>query len=253
MQRIIPNDAEFYFSILAVLATNPILLEAPVYDPISIIRGEPKRVTIEKFRLFGGLELLEPGLTLSVYPAYSDFNHRNSSINLSPKTKSVEVYTADDRTIERKDIYRVIIQLSYLDPNFDYTMNYRITIKEFLGNELLPYWPQRVYIVDDPLKAEPSQDFFKRPGVNRPLDISISIMPGEEIVKQYVFYVKLALSQIKNILPFLIRAPNLMWVDYPSSAPLRQSGDNLIFHTALLCVEFDMFNQPDARHRRLGY
>ena len=109
---------------LMALLTHPIIRNAQVYYP-----GTTTLVPIDQGRLFGGPELIDPGLTLAVFPLHTDFNvvkgspqslAASSVVYESRKYKKYNTISSDGpKEMGYYAGIKLIVQLFYREPSYN--------------------------------------------------------------------------------------------------------------------------------------
>lgn len=253
---IYPTDRQFILALLNAIATHRDIKNPQIYKPVivggRIFPEDCEPVRIEKFRTFGGLELIEAHkLTLAVYPMSSRYANIKGYITAPMGDKSIrfEPYTLGSPTqapthkYAERAMFRVIVQLYYCDPDLDcpvgvtsYLHDYERTLYDVPHGRLVQY-------KDDLTDANEAEARLVREELARVNTLEVQVLPGEEILRDYISLLRGVLRDIHMVRPFAIRRPNILAVDYPSTNWVRDS-ENLVFHTAYIIAEYDLWEPP---------
>lgn len=244
-------------ALLMGILTHPFVTKAQVrYPPLEGV--EPEIVTIQRGRLFGGPELVEPGLTLAVYPYHSGYDPLQGA---PPDTLSSEksmIYplaneakakfstlggARGNREHGQHAVIKFMVQLYYRDTVYDtplaisadYIDQDDVVAEDFYG--------YRFQYKDDSLTELPTlQDKTKK--FVKTKTINVQVLPGEEVLTQWLDIIKFAVRELKVLQPFnSVRNPSVLCADFPTSTWTAKSS-NLIFHTAYLVVQYDVVEPP---------
>jgi hypothetical protein len=233
--------------LLGALRLHPVINDPPVYYPIFGRQTNQKQVFVDKYRTFGGFELIEPGLTIALYPAHTGYNLGGSSPSSYASTTSFanfEPYTLgepSDLSYQDKGNLRFICQIYYRDSNFD--ISYNVT-----------YGFDDIESLDQVYQS--FGDLFSTPEDNRSYlelwegatkDVTFSILPGEEVIRDYCYLVRSVLREIGTLSPFGIRGFKVRSVDYPSSDWVKNNA-NIVFHTAYITIDVEIYETVNAKN-----
>lgn len=242
---------------LMALLTHPYVRETKVAYPN--IGGEPlPPVAIERGRLFGGPELIEPGLTLAVYPFHSDYDPMKgypssaSSNDMSviypvQNTKHSRYSTLAGHTGEKEfgvhASIKLMVQLYFRDAIYNAPVNLSadyVAPEKIMHPEYYGYNFQ--YADDTPPHVSALSEKSKYMTDSK--TVEVQVLPGEEILTQWTDIVKFAIRDIKVLRPFYgIRNPIILCSDYPTSTWTTKSS-NLVFHSTYHVVQFDVVEPP---------
>lgn len=253
---IYPTDRQFYLALLNAIATHRDIQNPKIYKPVivggRVFEEDTEPVRIEKFRNFGGLELIESHkLTLAVYPMHSRYANIKGYITAPFGDKSIrfEPWTmgspSQAPTHKHSELakFRVIVQLYYCDPDLDcpvavesYLHDYERTLYDIPHGRLVQYTDEQT--VENGARRKFYRDELARKNV-----LEVQVLPGEEILRDYMSLLRGVMRDIHMIRPFAIRRPTILAVDYPSTNWVRDS-ENLVFHTAYIIAEYDLWEPP---------
>jgi hypothetical protein len=233
-------------ALLMALLTHPYVKDTAVTYPD--IGGRPQEpVAIKRGRLFGGPELIESGLTLAVYPYHSAYD----PVVCTPtglNGQSVLYPTAGgtlggvSRSSNSKGYLaqmRFIVQLYLRDTVYNAPTNIKASFQEPDVARDNSYYGYNFQFEDDRLPEFDTLQSTKEFLVNSS-QVSVQVLPGEEILTQWLDIIKYAVRDIKVLRPFMnIRNPVVLTSDYPTSSWTTKPA-NLIFHTAYHVVQFDV-------------
>ena len=254
---IYPTDRQFILALLNAIATHRDICDPQIFKPVivdgRVMPGDEDPVRITKFRTFGGLEIIEPHeLTLAVYPMSSRYANIKGYITapLGDKSIKFEPYSLgaptppNDEYTERA-MFRVIVQLYLCDPGLDcpvavdsWMTNYERTLYGISHGRLVQYDDDRTQATDAVLQLHQESLATRN-------TLEVQVLPGEEILRDYMSLLRGVLRDIHQVRPFAIRRPTILAVDYPSTNWIRDS-ENLVFHTAYIIAEYDLWEPPRA-------
>lgn len=233
-------------ALLMALLTHPYVKNTSVtYPEIGGRKVEP--IAIKRGRLFGGPELIESGLTLAVYPYHSAYDPVTSTPT-GFRSQSI-LYPTDGGTlggVSRADKsqgflaqMRFIVQLYLRDTVYNAPTTMKASFQEPEVDRDNDYYGYNYQYEDDRLPGfDPLQD--TKEFLVDSTEISVQVLPGEEILTQWLDIIKYAIRNIKVLRPFMnVRNPIILTSDYPTSTWTTKPA-NLIFHTAYHIVQFDV-------------
>lgn len=238
-------------ALLMAILTHPYVSGSRVSYP-SIGGAAIPDVTIQRGRLFGGPELIEPGLTLAVYPYHSSFDPIDSVPPNSLNSELSVIYSGRDKLSRYSTMggvegrksqgmhaeMKFMVQLFYRDAVYDAPISIGADYTDPENNYTNDYYGYNFQYADDTPPNLPRLQDVKTEYVQSK-EITVQILPAEEILTQWLDIVKYAIRDIAVLRPFpSIRNPVILCADYPTSSWKSQSA-NLIFHTAYLVVQFD--------------
>lgn len=236
-------------SILMALLNHPYVENAEVYYPSD--SATKKKVLIETGRLFGGIELIQPGLTLSVHPYHSSFDTKKGTptsvlsstttkYSVDSKDNGVNIGSAESSDITYKACIRLVVQLYYRDGNYNSDLNLKgevINQRSLTNNTQFGY----AFQYSD-LLPEGAKNLSDRS--NKQIEsilCKVQILPAEEILTQWLDILKYAVRDLKVLLPYTeVRNIVVTHSDYPTTT-WTASNPNLIFHTAYHIIELEVY------------
>jgi hypothetical protein len=237
-----PSDKTFYRALLLALATHRDVVNAKVMYPQISSSSRPVSVPISNFRLNGGLELIEAGLTLAVYPSHASYNIKTGVPTTSKSTVAVYYsptnlgstlgYSSQDDAYQVAVTYRVVIQLFYRDSQFNastpitYEAPLTIDKSKSHGEQL------------DLISTEYSPTRVSASRLEH--TIKVITQPGEEVLREWMSILRGVVRDVQSIGNIYLGAPQICCVDYPTTNYIRNS-ENFVFHTAYMLVDYQMF------------
>jgi hypothetical protein len=233
-------------ALLVSIMTHPSVREPDILYP-----GTDEVVSLDRGRLFGGVELIEPGLTVSVHPYHSSFNVLSGKPT-SLGSDMTAVY--DDLRIHRETIsegleqergysakIRLMVQLFYRDPGLNVPISLTADVMEARSTRPRQWHGVDVRFYDDPAVQSHFPDLQEMP---ESFTFEVQTLPGEEVLTLWLDLLKDVIRDVKVLYPFSqYRFPTIIASDYPTTTWLANSG-NLIFHTAYHIVEFEVAEPP---------
>jgi hypothetical protein len=208
---------------------------------------------IASWRAYGGYELEVPGLTCSVYPAYTPHSIKGSAPPLT-RQKSIELtpYTLGQRTdasFSYEGKYTLIIELSLQDPALGTTTTLSYDLLTMVDGlpPLTPHGMNYAYHEGTALNLSDTTLEDTQPlsipdlGMQKTFhQLDIRVSPGEELLREWMELIRLALDDMPTIRPFTVRSSTVKAIDFPTSAWTRQATD-LLFHSSYLVWELILF------------
>lgn len=227
---------------LMAILTHPRVTNAEVYYP-----GSKELVTIDRGRMFGGAELIEPGLTLSVHPYHASLSPIKGQYSTKKKGNGTIEYASNLRgndTLSMGEvhdrgystIYNLVVQLFYRDPGINVPENMSVQTKSKLGTN---YHGYNIEYTESPNDPSYLDSITNGPSLTT-RTIEVQTLPGEEILCKWMDIIKEVIRDIKVLYPFTnFRNPTLYTSDCPTTTWLGFSA-NLVFHTAYHIIQWDV-------------
>lgn len=248
MARVFPTTRQLVLSTIVALASHP-----RIQNPNIFYLKSKKETKISSWRSFGGYELQDEGLVCSVYPAYSSKTAKGSPPPLGRQTSIVyKPYTLGSRTDASSSdeaTYTLVVELAYRDPNFSeiMTLGYDQLLTIDGGPLLTPHGTTVMVheggslnlATDDIESGQPSLEGTQR--TYQTLDIKVN--PAEELLREYAELIRLALNDIRGIVPFRFTS-QVKSIDFPTTSWTRESED-VLFHIAFVVWELTLY-APNA-------
>lgn len=232
------------------IMTHPLVQDPQIYYPGT----ENEVVLIERGRLFGGVELIEPGLTVSVHPYHSAFDvlkgtptRGTTASVLYDKSSCGRDTLATESEFERgyNANIHLVVQLYYRDPGLNVPTTLSADVLEARCSQDRRYHGHSVRFYEESVLQNTFSDSKELP---YKFQLEVQTLPGEEILTQWLDLLKDVIRDIKFMHPFTqYRNPYISRSDYPTTTWLAKSG-NLVFHTAYHIVEFDVAEPPRTFH-----
>lgn len=233
-------------ALLMALLTHPYVKNTAVTYP-DIGSRSVEAVSIKQGRLFGGPELIEPGLTLAVYPYHSSYDpvkstptgFQSQSIIYPTNGQTLGGTSRSHQSIGYQAQMRFIVQLYLRDTVYNAPTTIKASYQEPQVDRSNDYYGYNFQYEDDRLcdfdTLQDTKEFLVDSS-----EISVQVLPGEEVLTQWLDIIKYAIRNIKVLRPFMnIRNPLILTSDYPTSTWTTKPA-NLIFHTAYHVVQFDV-------------
>jgi hypothetical protein len=85
--------------------------------------------------------------------------------------------------------------------------------------------------------------------------IEVNVLPDEEVLRDWMAILRGVIRDLPVLYPFAMRNPNITLVEYQTSNWLKPEIQNLVFHSAYMVVEYDLFEPartPDYRLPSIG-
>lgn len=252
-----PTHDQAVLALLNAILTHYDVVNSQIFYPVvigEVAQTEPIRIV--SARDFGGLELIEPGLTLAVYPAYGGFNQKNPYF--SKKDAGIKSVVYKDKYLGRagdtnygvESRFSFVVQLFYQDAS----LNVPVQLLSDLLTDSPDFNPlyvpaaKRVQYKDSSLPADTTtleeftdnEDAVIAPSVlGTNVNLSILTLPAERVLRSWMSLLVKVIRSLVVIRPFKIGNPIVEYVDYPTSNWLKDSP-NLIFHTSYLIVSYEI-------------
>jgi hypothetical protein len=232
-------------ALLMSIMTHPLVREPDIVYPGT----NNEIVSIERGRLFGGAELVESGLTLSVHPYHSNFDVLKGSVTpenptvyyCDKKGKRETLSYGDEHERGYAAVIRLVVQLYYRDPGLNVPITLSADVMEARATR-----PRHFHGVDVRFYEDNAvQDSFpNKSELPYKYTFEVQTLPGEEVLTQWLDLLKDVIRDIKFLHPYTqYRNPTIIKSDYPTTTWLAKSG-NLVFHTAYHIVEFQVSEPP---------
>lgn len=153
LDNVFPTHDQAVLALLSAILNHPEIKNSQIYYPVLL--GESsvtERIRITSARDFSGIELIEPGLTLAVFPLHDDYDQKSSTFTARKSTKSV-LY--DDQYLGRSSTYNYgvkctfnfVVQLYYQDSTFNAPVELLSDVVNF-DNETSGFYPLTIPAVD---------------------------------------------------------------------------------------------------------
>jgi hypothetical protein len=256
LDYIYPTHDQAVQALLNAILTHHDIVNSQIFYPVAIgelPQTEPIRIV--SARDFGGIELIEPGLTLAVYPCYAGFNQKNPSFSKKEYGLKSVVYKdkylgrAGDTNYGVESRFSFVVQLFYQDASLNVPVQ---LLSDLVTNspEFNPlYLPaaKRVQYKDDTLPSDTTtleefiddeNAFITSSSLGNNVDLTILTLPAERVLRAWMSLLVKVIRSLVVIRPFAIKNPTVEYVDYPTSNWLKDSP-NLIFHTSYLVVSYE--------------
>lgn len=233
--RTYATDRQLVLSILAGVYSHPLIQNPNIYYPLANRNEKPKVVKIEKYRTYAGRELLEPGLTLSVYPRYK----RQMAMEFSPYTLG----NPEPGQHLDKGVCRIVLQLSIQDAAFD--SPYAMALEQLTNYSPYTAHGRQIAVTTtntNTVLSEALGDFAQTE------NFRCFVSPAEEVLREYTSLLRAVLRDQQTFQPFIQRNLAVKAVEYLTPEVFEDAPENLVFHKSLIHIELDVFEPPSARN-----
>ena len=272
-----PNHEQVPLALLNAILTHPDVVNSQIYPPV-IIGETPttEPVRINSARDFAGTELIEPGLTLAVFPLSSNFRQKSSSFAIS-SNEPVSVRYCDyylgrygDQNYAVQSKFWLVVQLFYQDASFNAPIQIESDILDPNSEDYL--WlanqPSRVVQFKDrnvPIETrtlgeflddtygnekeegdEPYSEKVVQSTLGLSSNLTIFTNPAERILRLWTDLLVKVVRGLTVLRPFAIKNPTIEFVDYPTTNWYSDSS-NLVFHTSYFICHYDCFESFSAQ------
>lgn len=231
----LPTLRNIVYSTIAAIASHPIIKNPPVYYPVTTRTKTEKQIKVNRFRAYDGIELIEPGLTISVFPAHAEKSD-GGAVQFKPYTLG-----AQNTEFLYQATYRLIISLAYQEV----AIGEKTRVNYYQNHYYFPTeQPHGEQVVTEEYKQ------YLRQKDNRPLDkgsVVVEINPGEDILRDYLDIMKIVLDDIRHLPPWNIRSAQIVSYTFPTTSWLKQNTD-VYFHTAYITWELVSFPPGSLRN-----
>jgi hypothetical protein len=228
MKRYFPTSKDIIYSTIAAISNHTHIINPIVYNPLPNSEGEFLPIKIQRYRTYDGKELIEPGLTLAVYPTSTNKTESSAYREITPSA----TFTPYEMGPKNSDYlyestYRFTVALYYQE----------VAINESKQLVYFPLKQNKAVIIEDMEIAKERQAQFWKSNV-----VSVEINPGEDILRDYIEVIRLILEEItvEGFMPWRVRGSSVVSYDFPTSSWTAQS-ENVFFHFAYLNWELSMF------------
>lgn len=257
MDRFFPTSKQLVHATMLALGSHPKIKQPGIYYPVTPLNGIPQEILIDNWRDYDGINIENGGngITCDVFPYYSTrtFNSgfRSRSGGRSAAFRPVNIGSHGSQGAYYEGIYHLVVQLQYQDTAIGESITLTgdqlqsALFPSFLTTphgENITYTDESVLAVPDQTKDNPvftfnnNQDFSY---VQRNT-LNININPGENILREYMDLMRLALDDIPKLLPFNVRSTQVLEIDYPTTSWNRENTD-IYFHYAWLLWEISLY------------
>lgn len=153
LDNVFPTHDQAVLALLSAILNHPEIKNSQIYYPVLFGESTPTEpIRITSARDFSGIELIEPGLTLAVFPLHDDYDQKSSTFTARKSTKSV---TYEDQYLGRssnhnygvKCTFNFVVQLYYQDASFNSPVELISDVINF-DNEDTGFYPLTIPAVD---------------------------------------------------------------------------------------------------------
>lgn len=225
--RILPGFKDIIYSAIAMIHNHRHIKNPIVTNPVPNADGSFTPVPVDSYRNYDGIELLEPGLTIAVFPAFTAKTEKAAYSLSSMNSAKFEV-----------------MQIGPKAKDFLYEATYSLVIAVYYQEVAIGETKNIVYFSDDKdrIQVESKAALI---GANRTYKnegLTVEINPGEDIVRDYIDVLRLIIEEGSKggLLPWSIRSSEVKAFDFPTSSWLRQSND-IYFHMAYLAWDISLY------------
>jgi hypothetical protein len=261
MSIYIPSNRNLCYSIIGAIASHALIQNPPIYYPVTLPGQNKQQIKINKYRTYGGIELMNvtnSNLTCAVYPAYVPRNVRSGHPTTERDNQKSISYTpyefgksSPTNDVKEKVNYKFIVELHYHDVaigNGTHTINFA-KANPFISSVFGNIAPDNFsYLYTD--KSGGFNESIHNSTVDRFVSnnsdssisfssLNVDINPGEEILRDYMELLRIVLNQTK-LQPFGARNLIVRNIDFPTSNWLEDSK-NVYFHLAYLTLDVELY------------
>jgi len=224
------TDRQVVLAVALALQKHPLMQELPIFEVGTPVGQPPVRVAVQKFRTYSGLELPEPGLTLSVFPT------GGYTSTASLENEHYTMGRPDPGEYSDRTRFRLTIQASIIEASFDVPIAVSYSLQE--SEEYGPFG-QRFELVEPANQDEPAEVTG---------EAIIYVVPSEEMLRDLMTMIRYIVRDIGHFQPYGIRNPSILYTNYPTTSTISQTNpENLVFHRAETVIEFDIYETNLAR------
>lgn len=223
MNRYYPSLKEIIYTALSVIHNHPAIKDPIVKSPVPDINGNYLPIPIDRYRNYDGLELLEPGLTLSIFPKFSP------SVNpygdrLATEYKPITV-GPKSQGFMYESTYSLVIHLAYQEVALNETKQVIYAIDKYNN------------VSSDPelLKDQTGDPFQKLNNV--PIEVNVA----EDILRDYLEVIRIIVEQIDYYAPWNLRGTSITGMVFPSTS-WSQDSKQIYFHQAYMNWEISTYS-----------
>jgi hypothetical protein len=224
--RYFPTLKEIVYNTLSVIHNHPAIKNPIVNYPLPNFNNVYEPVPIERYRSYDGLELIEPGLTLSIFPRYGSALSSAASPYGGSLASEFKPYTlgAKSQGSMYEATYYLTINLAYQDValNNEKTIVY---VKDKYNN----------ISIDKEKLIDNSKDIFPNK-----YEFALEINPAEEILRDYLEVIRLILESIDYYAPWSIRSSVITGMGFPSTS-WNKDTKQIYFHQAYMNWELSTY------------
>lgn len=243
-----PTEGQLVRALLNGIATHRDVANADIYYPyITGDRNEVRKIPLSSYRTFAGTEYIEDGLTLAVYlPGV------NQGLGRAISYENTSLGNATMAEWSVRATIRLVVHLYYREPSYNVPSVIYSDISDPINDmvRFLPHGRMLQYKEGwDTAKDMPGPSLADRtvethfPRAN---ELSINILPGEEILRNWMAVLRGVIRDLVVLHPFSAKNPNILSVNYETPNWEQNNKMNLVFHSAYMVVAYDLFEPPRA-------
>lgn len=206
MNRYYPSLKDIIYSTISIIHNNEAIQNPIVKSPIPTSTGVYLPIPIDRYRNYDGMELIEPGLTLSIFPQ-ADLASEFKPLTVGAKSNGF-MYEAT---------YHLVIHLAY---------------QELAINET----KQLVYIKNKDYQISPNADLLNSQNkdlVPKKFIVPIEINVAEDILRDYLEVIRVIVEQIDYFAPWNLRGTNITKMIFPTTS-WSAENKQIYFHQAYM-------------------
>lgn len=222
MNRYYPSLKEIIYTTLSIIHNHPAIKDPIVKSPVPDVNGNYLPIPIDRYRNYDGLELIEPGLTLSIFPRFSPAE-KSYGDRLATEYKPMTI-GAKRQGFMYESTYNLVIHLAYQEVALNETKQLVYAIDKYNN------------IASDPdLLKDHSKDPFPKLA-NVPIEVNVA----EDILRDYLEVIRIILEQIDYFAPWNLRGTSITGMGFPSTS-WSQENKQIYFHQAYMNWEISTY------------
>lgn len=229
MKRYFPTVKDLVYSSIIAINNHRFIQNPIVFSPVPDSNGRINPISINRYRTYDGKELIEPGLTLAVFPASSNRSESSAYINQPANSATFKTF-----------------ELGPKNSKYQYDATYKLVVALYYQEVALNESKEVVYYE---VKNKP-EVIIENKNIARerkaklwdPKKLSIEINPGEDILRDYLDVLRLIIEEISidGLLPWRVRGSQVTEYDFPTTS-WSANNENIYFHYAYLYWELSMY------------
>lgn len=222
MNRYYPSLKEIIYTTISIIHNHPYIQNPLVKSPVPDLNGNYLPIPIDRYRNYDGLELQEPGLTLSIFPKFSPAE--KSYGDRLATTYTPVTMGGKHKGFMYEATYSLVIHLAYQEVALNETKQL-IYVKDKFNNVS----SDKEKLIDN------SGDLFPKSGV-----VPIEVNVAEDILRDYLEIIRIIIEQVDYYAPWNLRGTSITGMGFPSTS-WSQESKQIYFHQAYMNWEISTY------------
>lgn len=226
MTLYIPTIRNIINSTVVAINEHELIKNPPIYYPIPDSNGNEEQIKVARYRNFDGQELVEPGLTISVFPS------RKAASGSLPVQFKPYTLGSKEGGFQYEVTLRLAVSVHYQDVALEQNSIFSYTVSS----------DNYKVINHDNVTKKGAKKILKNLNENftQQKTIAVEINPGEEIIRDYLFLLKYVLDANTLLLPWSIKSSEIESIDLPTTE-WDKTSTNIYFHYGYLVWNLTLY------------